>query len=206
MVRNLDIALNILLAGGHVGKHRRQQIVGADALNLGRHFLSALKTQQCQRAASIPTPARGKNRRCQRRLLKNGLHRLGLQKLKYICQRETVLFCKGNIQPVIGHRCLQLEIKTATEALAQRQSPGLVDPSAERRMDHQLHPTAFIEKAFCDDGVLRGYRAQHRPPLQDVLDGLFGAGIIQPALLLQPLHSRGHFRIVLRDPHRRSVN
>ena len=74
MVGNLNVSLDILLAGGHVGKHGSQQIVGAHALNLRRNFLAALKTQQGQGARRIPPPARLKNRRSQRRLFQDRRH------------------------------------------------------------------------------------------------------------------------------------
>ena len=58
VIGNLDVAFNVLEAGGHVGKDRGQQIVGADALNLRRNLLASLKAQECQRACGVPAPAR----------------------------------------------------------------------------------------------------------------------------------------------------
>ena len=46
MVRNLDVAFDIFLAGGDIRKDRGQQIVGTNALNLWRNFLAALEAQQ----------------------------------------------------------------------------------------------------------------------------------------------------------------
>src|ERR1700740_1478412 len=103
------------------------------------YFLATLEAQQCQRAARIPTPAGREKRGRQRSLLESRLHRLGLQKLKHFCQREAVLLGESNIQAVICCSGLQLEVEAATKAFAQRQTPCLIDPSADRRMDHQLH-------------------------------------------------------------------
>ena len=47
MIGNLNVSLDIFLTRGDIGKHRRQQIVRADALNLRRNLLPALKTKQC---------------------------------------------------------------------------------------------------------------------------------------------------------------
>ena len=161
MVGNLDVPFDIFLARRHIGKNRGQQIVRAHALNLRRNFLAALKTQQSQRARCIPAPARPKDRRSQRRLLQNWRHGLGMQKLKNIGQRETVLLGERDVQAIVGGGGLQFEIEAAAEALAQRQSPSLVDPSAKGRVDDQLHPAAFIKKTFGNDRRLRGHVAQH---------------------------------------------
>ena len=45
MVGNLNVTLDIFLAGGDIRENRRQQIVRAHALNLRRNFLAALKPQ-----------------------------------------------------------------------------------------------------------------------------------------------------------------
>ena len=62
MVGNLDVAFDIFLAGGDVGKDRSEKIVGAHALDLRRNFFAALKTQQSEGASCIPAPARAKDR------------------------------------------------------------------------------------------------------------------------------------------------
>ena len=131
VIGNLDVADNVLLARGHVGKDRRQKIVAANALNLRRNLLAALEAQQRQRAVGVPAPARREDGRGQRRLLQNFLHRLGLQIVKDVAQRKAVLLGQRDVQSVVGGCGLQLKIERAAETLAQRQSPGLVD--ARRR-------------------------------------------------------------------------
>ena len=91
MIWNLALTLNILEARGRVGKNRSQQIVGPHALNLRRNFLSVLKSQQRQRPVRIPSPARGEDRRIERGLLQNRLHRRRLQEIENVRQREAVL-------------------------------------------------------------------------------------------------------------------
>src|ERR1700682_542239 len=98
-----------------------------------------------------------------------------MQELKNIRQRKAMLLGQRDVQTVVGGCRLQFEIEAAAEALAQRQSPSLVDPSAKRRMDNQLHPAAFVKKSFGDNRRLRGYIAQHNAPFEDVLNQLFGA-------------------------------
>ena len=48
-------------------------------------------------------------------------------------QRKTVLLAQRDHEAVIRRRRLQLKIERHTEPFAQRESPGLVDPPAERR-------------------------------------------------------------------------
>ena len=103
-----------------------------------------------------------------------------------VAQREAVLLGQRDVQAVVGGGGLQLKIERAAETLAQRQSPGLVDAPAERRMDDELHAAAFIEEALGDDRLLRGHLAQHRAAGDDVLDQLLGAGVIEPAFVFQP--------------------
>ena len=193
MVGNLDVADDVLLARGHVGKDRGQQIVAADALNLRRNFLAALEAQQRQRAVGVPAPARGEDGRRQRRLLQDFLHRLGLQVVEDVAEREAVLLGQRDVQPVVGGRSLQLKVERAAETLAQRQSPGLVDAAAEGRVNDELHPAAFVEEALGDDGLLRRHFAQHGAAGDDVLDELLRAGIVEPAFVLQPRDRVLHF-------------
>src|SRR5271163_1150612 len=138
MIGNLDITFDIFLTGGDIGKNRCEQIIRAHALNLRRHFLAALKTQQGKRSRGIPSPARPKDRRSQRRLLQNRRHGFRMQKLKNIGQRKAVLLGQSYVQSVVGGRSLQFKVEATAKTLAQRQSPGLVNASAEWRMDDQL--------------------------------------------------------------------
>src|SRR5437879_11840962 len=118
------------------------------------------------------------------------MHGLGLQEMKNIAQRKTVLLRQSDVEPIVGSRRLQLEVEPAAEALAQSQSPGLVDSSAEWRMDYKLHAAALIKEAFRDHGRLGRHRAQNRAPLQDVFNRLLRTGIIKSAFILQPAHGR----------------
>ena len=67
-----------------------------------------------------------------------------------------MLLGQRDVQSVVGRRRLQFEVEGAAEALAQRQSPGLVDASAKRRVNDELHAAGFIEETFGDDRLLVG--------------------------------------------------
>ena len=96
-----------------------------------------------------------------------------------------MLLAERNIQPVVGGRCLQLEIERTAETFAQREAPGFVDTSAEGRMNHQLHAATFVEKAFGHHAGVRRHRAQSGPAGLDVFHGLFCAALVEPAFALQ---------------------
>src|SRR4029077_6586327 len=63
-----DLAIEIFRTGERLRKNGGQQIIGAHALNVGRYFLSAAKTEKRERAAGIPAPASGEERRRQHSL------------------------------------------------------------------------------------------------------------------------------------------
>src|SRR5205814_5921998 len=115
--------------------------------------------QQLQAAIRRPAPARLEDWRRQRSLLKKVLGRDFCQKVEYVRQRKAVLLGQRYVDAVIGRGRLQFEIEAAAEALAQRQPPPLVDAPTERGMQDQLHPTAFIEESFRNDGRLRWHCA-----------------------------------------------
>src|SRR5580693_5574606 len=205
MIRNLPLTLNIFEASRRIRKNRRQQIIGAHALNLRWNFLSVLKAQQRQSPVRIPTPSRGKDRRIQRRLLQNRLHRRGLQKIKNVSQWKAVLLSQSDVQPVVSSCSLQFEVEPNTETLAQRQSPGLVDAPPKWRVDDKLHSTAFIEEALRNHGRLRWHGTEHCSPLQNVFNRLLRPGIIKSALLFEPPNNSSNFRLCSREADRRSM-
>ena len=156
VIGNLDVAVDIFLAGQRFGKDAGEQIVGAHALNLRRHFLAALKTQQRERAAGVPAPAHSEQRRGKHGLFEDGLDAIpGCEEVENVGERKTVLFAERNVEAVVGGGGLQFKIEGAAEALAQRESPGLVDARAEGSVNDQLHAAAFVEEALGDHGVLR---------------------------------------------------
>ena len=61
-----------------------------------------------------------------------------------------------------GRGGLQLEVEAAAKSLAQRQSPGSIDPRPERRVDHQLHSARLVEEPLEDDLFPARDHAQRR--------------------------------------------
>ena len=53
-------------------------------------------------------------------------------------------------------------------------------------MNHQLHPSGFIEKSLRDNPILGRHTAQERVGLVHILDDLIGAGVGQADLARQP--------------------
>src|SRR5258708_28542892 len=205
MIRNLTLALDIFEARGCVGKYGGQQMLGGHALNLRRDFLAILKAQQSQGPVCIPAPARGEDRRIQRRLFKNWLHSCRLQEIENICQRKAVLLGQSDIRTVVGGRRLQLKVESNAETLAKRQAPGVVDAPAKRRMDDQLDAAAFVKKAFGNHSGLRWNSAQNGAALQNVFDRLLSAGIIEPAFFLEPSYGCRYIWLRRREADRRSM-
>src|SRR5438045_9303004 len=89
--------------------------------------------------------------------------------MENVAEWEAVLLGKRYVQTVVGGGSLKLEIKTAAKTLAQGQSPGFVDTGAERCVNHKVHASAFIEKAFGDDGALGWIIDEDEPARVDVL-------------------------------------
>src|SRR5580692_3767787 len=205
MVGDLNVSRNIFLARSDVREHRGQQIVRAHALNLRWNFLATLKTQQRESAIRIPAPAGAEYRRSQSGLLEDRLNRLRIQKMKNVGQRKTVLLGQRDVQSIVCGRSLQFEVEATAETLTQGQTPGLVDPSSERRMYHQLHPAAFIEETFGNNCLLRGHSSQHGASLQNVFDHLLGTRVVQAAFFFQPRNCFGDFGLAERNPDRGNV-
>ena len=73
-----------------------------------------------------------------------------------------MLVAQREDEPVVGRGRLQLEVERRAEPLAQRKAPRPVDPCAERRVQDELHPAAFIEEPLRHDRLLRRHDAQER--------------------------------------------
>src|SRR5258708_19339472 len=115
--------------------------------------------------------------------------------MKNIAERKTVQLSQRNVQPVVGRCCLQLKIESHTEAFAQRESPGFVDASTEGRVDHQLHPATLIEESLGNNCLLRRHRAQYRAALQDILNHLLRAGVVESAFFFSETDSPPSLRL-----------
>jgi hypothetical protein len=155
VIRQLAIAGDVLQARGGVRKHRRHQVVGQHPLQLRRHAAAATRARHRQRDRGVPPPARLEHRRVEERLHQHVARRLRMQVAEDVGQRERVLRPERQQDGVFGGGRLQLEVELAAELLAQRQAPRLVDAAAERRVQHQLHPTRLVEEALEHERLLR---------------------------------------------------
>src|SRR5579863_717279 len=205
MIGNLDVALDVFLTGSDVREHGSHQVVGAHALNLRRDFLATVETEEGQSAASVPAPASAKEWGGKRGLLENRLHSFCVQEMKHVGQWKTMLLGQSNIQAIVSSCCLQFEVEAAAEALAQCQSPGFIDASAEGGMNYQLHASTFVKETLGDNGVLGRNVSQNGAALQDVLNRLLGAGVVETALLLQPGDGFRDCGLGLRNANRKDV-
>src|SRR5581483_6362516 len=131
-------------------------------------------------------PACAKDRGGDYCLLQHLLHAVRVKEMKHIGQGKTVLFSQGNVQAVIGGRSLQFKIERATEPLAKRKSPRLVNPSAKRCVDDKLHTSALVKETLGNHHILAWDDTQDRTTCKDIIHRLLCASIIQPTFRLQP--------------------
>src|SRR2546422_6072720 len=122
---------------------------------LFRSLLAAARAQHGERPGRVPAPARAEHRRVEHRLHQQVLRRLGLQVLEHVLEREAVLGAERQDDRVLGGGRLQLEVEAAAEPLAERESPGPVDPAPERRVQHQLLPARLVKEALQHQRLLR---------------------------------------------------
>ena len=120
MVGNANLAHEIFAAGDLVGKHRREQIVGAHPLNRRRHLPASGEARHCQSAGRVPFPARSEHRGIEQRLRQHVLHGWRLEKTEHQLQRKRMLVAQRKEQPVVRRRRLQLEVERTAEPLSQR--------------------------------------------------------------------------------------
>ena len=180
------ISGNILQARGRVGEDRRQQIVGQHPLQRRRHLPPAAEPRNGQRDGCIPAPPRLEHRRVEQRLHEHVLGGGRMQVAENVGERKRMLRPERQEHRVFGGRRLQLEIELAAEPLAQRQAPRLVDPAAERRMQHELHAAGLVEEPLEHERVLSGHDAERRASVRKVCDGLLGGYPVDACLVGQP--------------------
>ena len=124
MIGDLAVAGDVLEAGGGVGEHRGQQVVGQHPLQLRRHLACrrgcAARPARCvvfqrQRVWNI-----GASRNACTSDVARGRR---VQVAEDVGERERVLRAEREQQRVLGRRRLQLEVELPAEALAQREPP-----------------------------------------------------------------------------------
>src|ERR1700691_2309740 len=98
--------------------------------------------QNGQSARRIPAPACGEHRRIEQRLREHVLDVFRPQEFEYDFEWKGMLLAERKHDAIVGGGRLQFEIERAAEAFAQRQTPGAIDPRAERSMQNELHAAA----------------------------------------------------------------
>ena len=111
MIGNADFTRQIFRAGGLIGKHGGQQIVGSHPLDWRGHLAATLKTKDRERPRGIPAPARSKHGRRQHGLREHLFHGGGSEKLENDLEWEGMLFAERNDDAVVGGGGLQLEVE-----------------------------------------------------------------------------------------------
>ena len=175
MVRRLDVPrLRVVLALNLGGEHGGQQVIGTHPLERRRHLLAPGVPQQSQKTGSVPTPPGAVQGGLEHRLGQHLVHRVGRKVVEHVAQGEGHAGTQRKVQPVVGGRGLELEIKGPADPLAQRHAPGPVDGRAEGSVDDQLHPAALVKKPLGDHLVSGGHHAQDSLPFDEIGDQLPG--------------------------------
>ena len=174
VIGNLAVAGDVLETGRGVGKHGGHQVVGQHPLHLRRHLAPAAAARHGERHGRVPSPSRLEHRRVEERLHEHVARRRGVQIPEDVGERERVLRTERQQQRVVGRGRLQLEVELTAETLAKRQTPGLVDAAAERRVQDELHAAGLVEEALEDQGLLRGDDAERAAAFRQILHHLFG--------------------------------
>ena len=102
-----------------------------------------------------------------------------------------MLRAERQVYAVLCCRSLKLEVEAAAEALAQRQAPGPVRPTAEGSMQDELHSPALIKETFGDYTSVRRDGAENALPLGDVRPGC-GSGLVRESRIVgEPAEAAG---------------
>ncbi len=186
VLRRLDRTGVVVAAGGLCRKDRGQQILGPHALDVHRHALAAVVSEQRERARHVPAPARPEHRSLQRRLDEIVLERRDANHVKDVGEREAVLLAERKHDAVVGRRRLQLEVEGDAEALPEGEPPRAVDRAAERGVHDELHAAALVEEPLGDDRLAGGDDAEDDERVAHVGRELLRAVRVEAAFGAEP--------------------
>src|SRR5687767_3174520 len=114
--------------------------------------------------------------------------------MENVVKRKTVRWPKREHDRIFSRSSLEFEIELATKPFAQRESPGTIETTAKRRMQHQLHAAAVVKKPFEHQVLLRRHHPEHDLRSRQILDDLLRSRLRQPNLVNQPLDRQIHLR------------
>ncbi len=175
----LTLAGEVFQAGDLVGKHAGNQVFALHALDLRRDLAPAGITRQCQGHTGIPAPAHAEQWRIQHRLDQDVLGAVAVQVAPHLIELKAVAGGQRQHDRILTGRRLQFKIEGAAKTLAQGQAPGAVEAAAERCMDDQLGAAGGVEKALHDQRVLGRQGTKGQARAGQVIEDLFGAGVVQ---------------------------
>ena len=89
--------------------------------------------------------------------------RIAREVARDLVEREAVHRAERDHDRVLERRGLELEVESAAEALAQRESPRAVHARAERRVDHEMRVAGLVEEPL-EDHALRPSAARRARP------------------------------------------
>ena len=196
----------VVLAGHLGGEDRREQIVGAHALEERRHLLASLVPQDGQRARRVPPPARAEHRRLQdglperrRRAARSGRSRT---------RRSSGKLCAVPIERTIASSVAAAwssKSNVTQKRLRSARPKARFTRAAERRVHDELHPARLVEEALEDDVVHRRHHAERVALRREVPRELRRADGTEDALLREPVDERLARVLVLVVEARRHV-
>ena len=183
MVGNLALAGEILGAGELVGEHRGDQILRLHARERRRHLLAAAEARQRKRTPAIQRQRVVNIGASSMAWVSTGAHGVGVQVTRTSASSKLcVVASESTMASSVAAACSS-KLNVRQKRLRKRQSPGAVDPAAERRVDHQLHAAGLVEEALEHDGVLRGQAAERGVRRGEIFDQLRGRRLVDAAWL-----------------------
>ncbi len=205
VIRDLNVTLDGLEAGGGLGEDAGHEVFGAGALDLRGDALPLGEAEELQAAAGGPAPAGFEDRGGDGGLFEQLLGGVFGEELEDVGEGEAVLLGEGDVDAVVGGSGLELEVEASAEALAEGEAEGLVDAAAEGSVEDELHAAAIVEEALGDDGGLGWHGSEDGSAGDDVGDELLGSGGADSALIYKPLCGGGYFGLSWRDIARGDV-
>ena len=106
MLRQFDVAGDVLLAGDQSGKDGGHQVVRTHPLERRRRALAAALPDDREGTGGVPAPARGEHRHGQQRLGDGVFHRLRPHEREHVLQGKAVLRADGEEDGVVAGRRL----------------------------------------------------------------------------------------------------
>ena len=186
VIGDLDRSSDVLLARGRLREQRRHEVVRLHALDRRGIAATAAEAQDEQRPVEVPPPSRDEHRRIEDGLLEGRLDGIAVHIARHFVEREAVMRPERQHDGVVGRRGLELEVERPAELLAQRETEGAIDPTAVRRVDHQLHAAGLVEEALEDDRLQRWRQTERGAAHSDVVDDHRGGLGLDAAPLHDP--------------------